>query len=512
MRTTHRTPVPHVLELLESRIAPAAVTGPDLHISLADNIAHSPAGSVAHGGTIVYTITYENAGDADAKNVVIEDTLGAHTSFDFSNQTAMPAWTTDGLGHAVLALGDVPADGPHTVSFTVDVDRSIPTSVKTVGTSMSIHETKTEEQPTAQLAADPSLASLETTLYQGIYVIAPGVAQPGKYAPPTLRVFNIATASEFTITASTRDSLRTAVADFNGDGFDDVLVLGEHGQGGVHIYDGLDGHELMTPLTGLQPFGRGKGGFVAATNSSVEVKSLLPGGVGGTVAFGSSLGGGAVAVYNSLTGQQIGDTFYPFTAKFKGGVRVAVGDLDGDATTDLVVAQGNFGNDVQVFGDANPARLITEFHVGGAHYRGGLNLTVAAATDGAPAKIITGRNRLGSSTIDVFTLDASSNLEQLAEFTAFAPRYHGGVRVAVGDFNEDGTLDIIAAVGYAGKSLVNIFDGTTIGVAPKSSIAGDDTMPTVLKTLTAFPNSAAVGLWVAGSSTIPSIAAIRQPV
>jgi hypothetical protein len=49
-------------------------------------------------------------------------------------------------------------------------------------------------------------------------------------------------------------------------------------------------------------------------------------------------------------------------------------------------------------------------------------------------------------------------------FLAFAPTFTGGVRVATGDVNGDGTPDIIAAAGAGGGPQVKVFDGKTLAV------------------------------------------------
>src|SRR6266487_4805471 len=49
-------------------------------------------------------------------------------------------------------------------------------------------------------------------------------------------------------------------------------------------------------------------------------------------------------------------------------------------------------------------------------------------------------------------------------FLAFAPTFTGGVRVATGDVNGDGTPDIIAAAGAGAGPQVKVFDGKTLAV------------------------------------------------
>lgn len=50
------------------------------------------------------------------------------------------------------------------------------------------------------------------------------------------------------------------------------------------------------------------------------------------------------------------------------------------------------------------------------------------------------------------------------DFFAFDPKFTGGVRVALGDVNDDGVPDIIAATGPGVRTAVKVFDGTTLAV------------------------------------------------
>src|SRR5262249_30856252 len=49
----------------------------------------------------------------------------------------------------------------------------------------------------------------------------------------------------------------------------------------------------------------------------------------------------------------------------------------------------------------------------------------------------------------------------VVQFYAYDPRFQGGVRVALGDVNGDGTPDIITAPGLSGSPDVRVFDGRT---------------------------------------------------
>jgi hypothetical protein len=67
----------------------------------------------------------------------------------------------------------------------------------------------------------------------------------------------------------------------------------------------------------------------------------------------------------------------------------------------------------------------------------------------------------------------------------FGKSFHGGVRVATVDINQDGTAEIIAAAGYGGQSRVEVY--------------GDKNFGTIVGGATVFPNYRASALFVAGS-------------
>jgi hypothetical protein len=148
----------------------------------------------------------------------------------------------------------------------------------------------------------------------------------------------------------------------------------------------------------------GTGGPVTCDIGAVEVLPRL-------IATGVGPGGGPhVRLWNPVTGALVFE-FFPYDLAARGGVRVALGDVNGDGVPDLVTAPGAGG---------------------GPHVR---------VFDGA-------------------ALLRHQQTEIVGLF-AYDPGFTGGVFVAAGDVDGDGRADVITGTGTGGAAHVRVFSGTT---------------------------------------------------
>ncbi len=166
--------------------------------------------------------------------------------------------------------------------------------------------------------------------------------------------------------------------------------------------------------------------------------------------------------------------FFAYAPAFTGGVRVAVGDVDGDGMADIVTGAGPGGGPhVRVFsGAALPALVeLAGFFAYNPAFTGGVFVAAGDVNGDGQADIITGADAGGGPHVRVFDGAALPALVELAGFFAYVPAFTGGVRVAACDVNGDGKADILTGAGPGGGPHVRVFSGADPAVELASFFA-----------------------------------------
>jgi hypothetical protein len=218
----------------------------------------------------------------------------------------------------------------------------------------------------------------------------------------------------------------------------------------VKVYDAATG-ALKYDIMAYDPSFRG--------GVRVTLGDINGDGVDDIVTAAGPGGGPHVKVYDGATGQ-LADEFFAYAPNFAGGVFVAVGDVNGDGKGDIITGAGAGGGPhVKVFSGANGS-VLESFMAYDPSFTGGVTVA-AAAMDGpasqfGPTRIITGAGPGGGPHVKVFSGDAPI---AIGSFMAYDPSFRGGVTVASGDVNGDGQADLITGAGAGGGPHVKVFDG-----------------------------------------------------
>lgn len=153
--------------------------------------------------------------------------------------------------------------------------------------------------------------------------------------------------------------------------------------------------------------------------------------------------------------------FYAYNAAFRGGVDVATGDLDGDGIDEIITGAGVGGPPtVKVFkADGSVER---SFFAYSKSFKGGVKVATGDIDGDGIDEIITGAGVGGGPTVSVFKADGS----KIRSFFAYSAGFRGGVDVSSADVRVGGSPadEIVTSVASKGSPTVKVFeaDGTVI--------------------------------------------------
>jgi hypothetical protein len=170
-------------------------------------------------------------------------------------------------------------------------------------------------------------------------------------------------------------------------------------------------------------------------------------------------GGPDVKVFNADASFRIG--FFAFDPAFTGGVRVAVGDVNGDGYPDIICAAGPGGGpNVIVFSGKDRAE-IANFFAYDMNFTGGVYVAAGDVNGDGFADIICGADAGGGPNVTVFNGAANLSLakkpDPMLSYFPYDIHFTGGVRVAAGDVNGDGRADIVTGAGIGGGPNVTVY-------------------------------------------------------
>ena len=261
----------------------------------------------------------------------------------------------------------------------------------------------------------------------------------------------------------------------------------------IHIFDGVTdlggftldstGHASGSVTPGTPGAHSLSATYAGDANFNGSISTALPVLVRDTVLYAVAADSGVpplVTVYNAdgVTPSFVLATGY--SVKFKGGIQVAIGDVNGDGIPDIITATNSgTAEDIKVFSGATHLQIADIPNPYGPKYTSGVFIAAGDVNDDGLADIVVAPQS-GKFPVQVYSLANIASPVLLGQIKPFGLvdshgniSYSGGVRVAVGDVNNDGHADIVLSPKGSGVKFISIVNGATIANAT----------PAVIKTL-----------------------------
>jgi hypothetical protein len=196
-------------------------------------------------------------------------------------------------------------------------------------------------------------------------------------------------------------------------------------------------------------------------------------GISDIIAAAGAQGGPHVKVFDGATGLEMFN-YFAYDGSLSSGVFVASGDVNADGFDDIITAPGaGAGPHVKVFNGRNPGNygfeLITDFFAYGGGFNGGVKLAVGDINGDFFPDLVTGAAS-GNPHVKVFngkaiaqgTFNADNpDISALVSFFSYALQFNIGSNVAVGDVDDDGFADLITGASV-GNPHIKVYDGASI--------------------------------------------------
>lgn len=169
-----------------------------------------------------------------------------------------------------------------------------------------------------------------------------------------------------------------------------------------------------------------------------------------------------VVILDGVTGSEVAN-WQPFEASFTGGVYVAAADLNGDGVAEVVVTPDEGGGPVVAIFDGGGGEILRFYGIEDSAFRGGARLALGDFNrDGTPDLVVSA-GFLGGPRIAIFSgkglTDGAEPTRLTNDFFAFEDSLRNGSFVSAGDVDGDGVADIVFAAGPGGGPRARVFSG-----------------------------------------------------
>jgi hypothetical protein len=160
-------------------------------------------------------------------------------------------------------------------------------------------------------------------------------------------------------------------------------------------------------------------------------------------------------------------------------VRIATVDVTGDGVADFVGGTGPGSVTRVVVLDGQTGKVVADISPFEAAFTGGLFVAGGDVDGDGTADVVVAPDQGGGPIVAVYsgaklTAGMNGDAAQIVRFFGIEdPAFRGGARPAMGDLTGDGAADLVVSAGFQGGPRVAIFGGPSIAAAAPTHLVGD---------------------------------------
>ena len=146
----------------------------------------------------------------------------------------------------------------------------------------------------------------------------------------------------------------------------------------------------------------------------------------------------------------------PFGTSYTGPISLALGDVNGDGVSDIAAGEGPGGPPLVKILNGKSGGVLASYEPFPASFRGGVSVALGDVNGDHRDDLVVGSGAGLPAQVKVYDARTHALVETLHPF---APSFRGGVSVAAGDLTGGGKAEVIAGSGPGTKPEVAVFAG-----------------------------------------------------